>query len=446
MHRLSSFFQNFLRRYWIGLAIIALYALTRAFIWINRPEEFTEIIYSYMPYAHLWASGVKPYLEQWYEYPPVTIPLFYIPHLIDRATQGSALHFNYLEAYRGLLFLIDTALFALVWRSLVRFGVKSNIKWIALVYYCLLTAKANHFIYDTMDWTFAAALALSAAPALIAWTPKSLSKNTAAWIASFLSGLQVWVGYWLAVGLKLLNGPLGLPLALLQRKNWKSQWFSILVAGGLVWGLPVLLYRSSLQVMLVFHQFRGLQVDSFPAIVVRVINSFTQSESVIEIYKNYEMTGPLTDTTLSILSVIFPLALVVFVLWTAWQAWRLAPETKKHDAFRVSITLGFVLLLMLVSKVLSRPFVLWHIPLLAMIPFKDWKTQLRFLIPSTLAVAVTLTGIPDIQVGVFRTATLVGVLRSVAFLWLFVEWICWHRSMFSPEKSFLSKIWVKIKR
>lgn len=437
---------SFLKKIWIPLAIIALYVLTRAYIWINRPEEFTEIIYSYMPYAHLWASGVKPYLEQWYEYPPVTIPLFYIPHLIDRATQGLSFHFDYLEAYRGLLLLIDTALFALVWRSLVRFDVKSNIKWIALIYYCLITAKANHFLYDTMDWTFAAALALSAAPTLITWTPRSLSKKSAQLVSAFFSGMQTWLGYWLAVGLKLLNGPLGLPLALLQRKNWKSQWFSLLVAGGLVWGLPVLLYRSSLQVMLVFHQFRGLQVDSFPAIVVRVINSFTHSESVIEIYKNYEMTGPLTDTTLDILSVIFPLALVIFVLWTAYQAWRLAPETKKHDAFRVSITLGFVLLLMLVSKVLSRPFVLWHVPLVAMLPFTHWRDQARFLIPSVIAVAITLTGIPDIQVGVFRTATLVGVVRSLAFLWLFIEWLRWHSTLVASQKNWLFSIWTKIKR
>lgn len=417
------------KKHLLPTAIFLLFVVTRIFVWIFRPLDFTEIIYSYMPYAHLWASGVKPYLEQWYEYPPVTIPLFYLPHLIDSFTHSTFLHLNYLQAYRAILLVIDGLLFGLVWRSLVRFKVKAGIRWVALIYYCLITAKANHFLYDTMDWTFAAALALAAAPSLL--TVDSGSAK----LKHFASSFQTWLGYWLAVGLKLLNGPLGLPFALLQRSHWKSKWAALLVAGGVVWGLPVLLYRSSLQVMLVFHQIRGLQVDSFAAIVVRVINSFVKTETIIEIYKNYETSGPLTDQALHILSIVFPLALILFILGSSWQAWRLAPKTSQHAAFRVSITLGFVLLLMITSKVLSRPFVLWHVPLLAMLPITTYRQQARFLLPSILAVAVTLTGIPDIPLGVLQTATLVGVLRSIAFLWLMVEWWLWHRKMFQPKSS-----------
>jgi hypothetical protein len=89
---------------------------------------------------------------------------------------------------------------------------------------------------------------------------------------------------------------------------------------------------------------------------------------------------------------------------------------------------------MIVSKVLSRPFMLWHIPLLAIMPFDNWRQQLRFFVPSVLAVAVTLSAIPDVPVGPLNTATLVGVLRSVAYLWLFVQWFLWHRRHFSLEK------------
>jgi hypothetical protein len=419
---------------WISLAIVVLFALTRAYIWLNPPPEFTEIIYSYMPYAHLWASGVKPYLEQWYEYPPLTIPLFYLPHIIDRETHGTLLHINYLYAYRLLLFLVDTALFAVVWRSLVRFKVAPRLRWTALIYFCLITAKANHFLYDTMDWTFAAALTLSAAPTLWGAMKSPVILTRQQFVGSFLAGLQTWLGYWMGVGLKLMNGPLGLPLALLQRQHWRSKWFALLVAGGLVWGVPVLLYRSSLSVMLVFHQIRGLQVDSFAAIIVRVVNSFVHSETIIEVYKNYETSGPLTNQALTILNVVFPLALVAFTGWTAWQAWKLAPRHKEHAAFRVSLTLGYILLLMIVSKVLSRPFMLWHIPLLAIMPFDNWRQQLRFFVPSILAVAITLSAIPDVPVGPLNTATLVGVLRSVAYLWLFVQWFLWHRRHFSLEK------------
>ncbi|MFH1967643.1 MAG: hypothetical protein ABIJ03_03990, partial [Patescibacteria group bacterium] len=248
-----------------------------------------------------------------------------------------------------------------------------------------------------------------------------------------MADMQTWLGYWLAVGLKLLNGPLGLPLALLQRRRWRTGWLALAVAGGLVWGLPLLIYRSSLSVMLVFHQMRGLQVDSLTAVIVRIINSFTQTESVIEIYKNYEMTGPVTTQALGILSFVFPLTLVVFTGWMTWQAWRLVPREKDHSAFRLSMTLGFVLLLMIVSKVLSRPFVLWHIPLLVMLPVANLRQQLRFLVPSAVAVAVTLSLIPDIPIGILSTATLVGVVRSLAFVWLFVEWFRWHRRRFTRQ-------------
>jgi len=384
-----------------------------------------------MPYAHLWASGVKPYLEQWYEYPPATIPLFYLPHLIDRQTYGTSFHIDYRQAYRGIMLLADTALFALVWRSLVRFGTKPKLLIVALIYYCLITAKANHYLYDTMDWTFAAALALSASPAL--WSV-SRSHNL---LRNWLAKAQIWFGYWLAVALKLLNGPLSLPLALLQRRQGKTGWLALVAVGGLVWGLPLLIYRSSLSVMLLFHQLRGLQVDSLTAVIVRIINSFTQTESVIEIYKNYEITGPITTWALSILSLVFPLALIAFTGWTAWQAWQLASRKKDHSVFRVSITLGFVLLLMIVSKVLSRPFVLWHIPLIAMLPVVSWRQQLKFLVPSVIAVALTLSPIPDVPIGIFSSATLVGVVRSLAFVWLFIQWLRWHRRYFiSQSKHF----------
>lgn len=404
--------------------IIALFIITRLFIWVYRPIEFTEIIYSYMPYAHLWAEGTRPYLEQWYEYPPLTIPLFYLPHLIDYVTLNSFLHFSYLQAYRGEILVIDVALFILVWQALIKLKTKSAIKWLALSYYCLTTAKANHFIYDSMDWVFASALTLSVAPPLIF---NFVNKKK---LKPLLDKLQTWLGYWLAVGLKLLNAPLGLPLLILDRKK-KHHWLAMILAGGLVWGLPILLYRSSLAVMFVYHSMRGLQVDSFAAIVVRTINSFTHTESIIEIYKNYEMVGPVTAQALKLMSVIFPLSLIAYVIWISYQAWHLIDDEHKKTSFKISFTFGFIILLMLVSKVLSRPFMLWHIPLLVLLPVKTIKQQLKFLIPSALAVIVTLSPVPDVDMGIFRTALLVGVVRSLCFLWLFIGWFKWHKQSFS---------------
>jgi len=418
---------KFLSHHKISLLIITLFLITRAYIWFNPPINFTEIIYSYMPYAHLWASGVRPYLDQWYEYPPVTIPLFYLPHIIDQATYGSFWHINYLQVYRSLLFLIDISIFYVLWQSIIRLGIKSKFRLISLSYYCLLTALASHFIYDTMDWVFAGALVLSVAPPL--WTHSGIKTKINSTIASF----QNWLGFWLAVGLKLLNGPLGLPLILLQRKKWPIQWLMLILTGGIIWGLPLLLFRSSLSVMFVYHQIRGLQVDSFMAIIVRIMNGFSNSESVIEVYKNYEMAGPISSMALRFLSWFFPLAIILFVGWTSKQAWQIATRKKDHQVFRLSITLGFVFLLMIISKVLSHPFVLWHIPLLAMLPYFNFKQQLKFIIPSIIAVSVTVIAVPDIPIGIISTATLVGIIRSLVFFWLLIEWFKWHRWRFNSK-------------
>lgn len=399
---------HFINSRWqiLSAVLIGLFVISRLYIWVNKPPEFTEIIYSYMPYAHLWASGTRPYLDQWYEYPPATIPLFYLPHLIDSSTFGTPVHINYSNAYRGSLLIVDTLIFILIWQVLAKQKVRKEVTVIALLYYIITTAKANHFNYDTMDITFAGALALTVAAPII-W-------NT------WQGKLGMWVGYWLGIALKLLNGPMGLIYAIADRKKWLESGILGTIAFAVIWGIPMVLYRSSLQVILVYHQIRGLQVDSVGAIVVRFIDSFTKSEKVIEVYKNYEIAGPITDSALKIINPIFIITLVVFIGYGSWLAFK--AKEQQQNYLRLSLTLGYILLLMITSKVLSRPFMLWHLPLLAMYPFQRLKTQLMFVIPSILIVFLTLSPIPDFDVGIFRTALFVGIARSLLFMWLFGVW------------------------
>src|SRR3989339_602912 len=122
----------------LSILLIALYIISRIYIWRSGPVSFTEIIFSYMPYAHLWASGQRPYLDQWYEYPPATIPLFYIPHVIDRGTlKYPAIHLDYLQSYRGILLLVDIGVFVMIWKVLRKQKAKVSIFAGGLVYYIL---------------------------------------------------------------------------------------------------------------------------------------------------------------------------------------------------------------------------------------------------------------------------------------------------------------------
>lgn len=379
--------------------LLFVYLTTRLFIWVFRPMEFTEIIYSYMPYAHLWDSGEVPYLEQWYEYPPATIPLFYLPHLIDKYSQNSLIAINYLQAYRGLLFLIDIGLFSIIWKVLRKYQVRPTAFTFSVLYYCFVTAKAHHFLYDTMDITFAASMSLAVA-APILW-----KKNSGIFFS--------WFGTFLAMALKLVNAPLIPVYALLDRYHWKKALLIATIAGALVWAFPLLYFRSSLQVMFVYHQMRGLQVESVPAVISSVIGSFTDSEQFIEAYKNYEITGPVSSAVKRVFDPLFYLTMSMFVLAGSILAFR---AKKNHQLLRHQFTLVYIFAFMLTAKVLSTPFLIWHIPLLAMYPFTNTKQQLKMLLISFVMIALSMTAIPKIELSMIDTHQLIGVVRSLSLL------------------------------
>lgn len=408
---------------WKSIFIVILFFLTRLFIWLNPPPEFSEIVYSYMPYAHLWDSGTRPYLDQWYEYPPATIPLFYLPHFIDKTTHESLIHLNYGIAYRGQILFIDSVIFFLIYFTLSKLKVSEKIKLINLLFYIIATTKANHFIYDSMDLVFIGAMVLSISLPIII-------KN------QHLQILTKWTGYWLAVALKFVNGPLGLIGIALEKKVWKKSLIINGIAFLMIWSTPLLLYRSSLSVSLVYHQIRGVQIDSVPAIIVRMIDAFTHSEEVIEIYKNYEITGPVTDKVQHITSPLFILSLLIFFFIYTKQALKIS-EVKKH-LFWLSVTVGYFFLFLFTGKVLSRPFLLWTIPLLALIPYPNFKKQLQLLFPGLLMITITFSPVTNMYLGPFALPLWVGIIRSICIGWIFWQWTKLHDQLFKKSTTELS--------
>lgn len=391
----------------IPLCILLFYIFSRIYIWVERPQAFSEIIYSYMPYAHLWASGTKPYLEQWYEYPPATIPVFYIPHMIDMATRFKVIHLNYLDAYRGELLLWDIGLFTLVWLSLRKLKVRTSMVWIALLYYIIVTTKAHDFIYDTMDLTFATAMTLGVAAPLL--------------LSGITGATGSWFGFFLATCLKYVNAPLAPLYALIERKNIKQTIIAGTIGFLLVWALPLALFRSSILVSLVYQNIRGIQIDSAPAIVLRTANVFTKSEHVIEVYKNYEIAGPLTDKAKVVMKYFFPAAVALFLLGSAVYIWR-HPALNAHW-LRIYFTVGYILVFFLTGKVLSTPFLIWQIPLFALYPFKKMKHQLVFLFISAISIFATMTRTSDNAIFNFPIPLIMGWIRTLSFVSLFILWL-----------------------
>lgn len=399
-----------LSRRWV-FALVGLFALTRLYIWIARPTVFTEIIYSYMPYAHRWASGEVPYLQMWYEYPPATIPLFFIPHVLDMIFNG----LTYSQFYRGILLIFDCFLFFLIYKSLKKQQLSPKIITGGLMYYCVVTLKAHAFMYDTMDLVFTTCMFAGVVSPLLINHHSTAKTSTTKLLQSFFE----WTGYFLATGLKLINAPLGMVYAILRKKQLASLFFGMLIAGTLIWGYPLLKYRSSLQVMFVYHQIRGLQIESAPAVIARTLDRFSQSETIIEAYKNYEITGPMSLKIKRIYDWLFPAALTLLLLWGSYKAFFL--KEKGHQFFRLHITLVYILLFMLVAKVLSTPFLLWHIPFVSVYPFKNLRQQLSVTTVSFLIIAASMTKIPDLPLGIFSVHILLSWIRILGFAYLFIR-------------------------
>jgi len=390
------------------IILIGLFVVTRLFIWVYRPVEFTDVVHNFMAYAHLWASGERPYLDQWYEYPPGTIPLFKLPHVVDMTTLNTPWHVDYATGYRLIMLVTDGLLFWFMWKVLIKSKVKSKIFVTAIIYYCLITAKAHHFMYDKIDLLFAAATVFGVAvPILIG--------------NSLKDKVLTWLGFFVAVSLKLINIPLGLIYLITQKKSLKQSVLGLVIAFILTLAVPVMYFRSSLLVMYVYHKERGLQVESVPAVIVSTINKFTKSEQFVEVYKNYDIVGPVSAKVKAGFDVLFPVSLFVWLGYAVNKAWGV-----KSNGDRVLmdqyLSVLYIFIFMLTTKVLSTPFLLWHIPFLTIYPFRSSKLQLKLMSASLVIIAVSMTKIPDLNLGLVNLHLVIGWVRSGLILWILIEW------------------------
>ncbi|OGV96065.1 hypothetical protein A2W24_00820 [Microgenomates group bacterium RBG_16_45_19] len=383
----------------IGLLLV----VSRLYIWQAKPTDFSQITAVYMPYAHLWAEGLKPYLEQWYEYPPATIPLFYLPHWIDLKTMTFSWHLNYGLAYRGLIFWVDMGLVGLIIVWLKKLKVKAPIIWGGLIYYALATAKAHDFIYDAMDLVFVAAVVIGIT------APKLWGRA-----GQFIE----WLGFFLATALKLINAPLLVVYAVMERSNRKKLLINLFAAGLIVWLLPLLIFRSALAVMLVYHGQRGLQVESVPAQIVLLINRFSHTENFEQKYQSITLIGPISEQVTQIFNWLLPIMVISYLIWGTRAAVKIR-LSDQHQA-RVALTLVYFFGFMLVGKVLSTPYLLWQIPLLALYPFKSLKQQLAMTGPALIMIAISMTPIKNTNLGWIDVHLLIGWGRSVIIAYLLV--------------------------
>lgn len=337
----------------ILIIIWLLFALTRFYVFRFPPSNYSDVFHDYRRYASMWASGITPYFKHLYEYPPATLPILYFPEWLNRHNFG-----HYYENYRLQILIFDLILFYFIVRKVRQLKIKPLSQYLALGFYILSTAVAKDFLYEGLDLLFFGSLAL----ALIFSSRR----------------LVFWIMFWLSVSLKLLTAPLVAPYFFLSKKPFFQELKTAIIGFLLVWGLPLIIFRSALLVMFFFHGVRGLKYASFPGFVVETINYFTRSETRLDQPPDFQLQGPVADIVTKITAVIFPLSIALVLIYC------LVKIIKQHSldyyVFGLKLALIYIFTIFLTGKIFSQPFHLWFIPLIALFPFKSIKQQLPFLV------------------------------------------------------------------
>lgn len=389
-----------------------LFLISRLYILFYPPPHYSDVFHDYRRYANMWHSGLTPYLKHFYEYPPTTIPLLYNPLLVKNLGIG-----HFYQNYRAQIFLIDLLIFYFILKAIKKAKTNSAQKKLSLGFYLIAPMIAKDFFYEGIDWVFISSLSLS-----LIYLKKP-----------FLS----WLLFWLSTSIKFLTAPLAAILIYLNQKNLVKTLKTIGLSFLIIWGLPLVIFRTSLAVMYVFHTTRGIKYASFPGFIVESINYFTQSETRLNKPPDFQLQGPVSDLANQIVAIIFPISIVLVLVY----ALIVLIKPKKHkiktmlkkllllqsikldhinsQAFGIKIALIYIFTIFLTGKIFSQPFHLWFIPLIALFPFKNLKSQLVFMLLALWLLVIDTT--PWIRLN--EQLTIISPLPLKFFSYLFLRYV-----------------------
>ncbi len=330
-----------------------LFLISRIYILKFPPPFYSDVFHDYRRYAEMWQSGIIPYFKHLYEYPPATIPLLYLPQVLNRMNIG-----HYYENYRLQIFFLDTLIFIFILKTISQLRVKTLSKYLALGFYLIGSMIAKDFFYEGIDLVFTGSLALT--------------------LIFFNRRLLFWFLFWLSTSLKLLTAPLAAPYFFMKKLSFFKELKTAILGFLLVWGLPLVIFRSSLSVMFFFHNQRGLKYASFPSFIVETINYFTQTEVRLNLPPDFQLTGPVSDVATKIVGIVFPLSILMVIGYALYIIF--IRKNYNNYIFSLKLALIYIFTIFLTAKIFSQPFHIWFLPLIALFPFQSIKKQLIFML------------------------------------------------------------------
>jgi hypothetical protein len=443
LKKITTFFHN---NYWSTpqkkmWTIWLLFVLSRIVILAFPPFEYSDVTFYYERYANAWEYGLPPYTHYLFEYPPAAVPILWIPLKLDLMGIG-----QYYINYRVLTFFFaDLSLFAGIFWLCGRLSWLKARKWSILLWYILTSHIAKNFWYEGVDLSFTAAVMFSYV-ALFFFPKQTWWQRVISW--SFL---------WLSAAIKFLTFPLIWPWFLFNRREWKRDIAVGILSFLIIWAVPIAIFRSSLSVSFVYNWQRGIKYSSFPAHVIQWANVFTQSEVQKQKEPDFEYMGPVSDVVTKTVKVIFPISLALVMLYITWVYFR-AQNKKlnlknaittvfKPEGIPVESQLRYLLAahglylftLFITAKIFSQPFHMWYLPLVAMYPWRSWKTAKIAMFFSTLLILMDITTLlsfpenwyilPNLKVRLVR-----DLFRFLPMVWFIKEFVVDLRSQSEARK------------
>lgn len=384
----------------ISLAIL-FFLLTRFYILKNPPYKnnigYSDVKHDYERYANIWWYGLPPYLKHLYEYPPATIPLVVFPLFLDQKGVG-----KYYQNYRFQIFVFDIIFFLVLLYFLNKTKIKNSSKFFAGLFYIFSGLIAKDFLYDGIDLIFSGTLALS----LIFFRLFNQEK--------FLNKIFFYSLFWLSVAIKLISAPLLIPYFFLSGKILKKEILAFIGGFLVVWGIPIFIFGSSLSVTFVYNFSRPFKYCSFPYFIAETINAFTKTEIKIDNPPDFSLEGPYSKAILGIFNKVLPIAIILIIIYSLYNLFK--RKNLNPYFFAVKITLIYIFIFFLVSKIYSQPFPIWLVPLVSILPFPSVKRQLVFILLTALLLIIDTTNI--LNLGLFGLKTFIypltyGFLRSL---------------------------------
>ena len=371
---------KFKKYLWLIVVLLGFF-ISRFYILQNPPPYYSDVNHDYQRYANMWRGGLTPYLKHFYEYPPATLPVLYFPLMVDQWGIG-----QYYQNYRVQIFVLDFLIFLFILKIISKLKTSKLSKALSLSFYLIAPVIAKDFFYEGLNLIFIGFLSIAIGLTLLK-SQKNLIQRT-----------MFWSFFWLSTSIKFMSAPLLAPFAYLKKLKLWQEIKAFTLGFLIIWALPLVIFRSSLAVMFVFHARRALKYASFPSFIVETINYWTQSEERFNQAPDFQLMGPVSMQAEKIVSIVFPLSILLVLIYSVWQI--IKPNLKKIKpsleklffiknfslnhldpyTFSLKINLVYIFTIFLTGKVFSQPFHIWFIPLIALYPFKSLKKQLSFII------------------------------------------------------------------